>query len=143
MIKEFQKEYRFLSNFWPCKVTFEGEEYPSVEHAYQAAKNPSMKEEIRKVEKPGAAKRLGRQGKLRPNWEEIKYKIMYDLVKQKFTCNQGLKIKLLITGEQELQEGNNWGDVYWGVDLRTGEGENNLGKILMLIRGELKRSDEA
>lgn len=37
-IKGFFGEYRFLSNFWPAKVFLDGEEYPSVENAYQAAK---------------------------------------------------------------------------------------------------------
>ena len=34
MIKEFQGKYRFLSNFYPVFVEYEGEIYPSVEHAY-------------------------------------------------------------------------------------------------------------
>src|SRR5262245_22740028 len=37
-ITEFQGEHRWLSNFWPCGVEFEGVMYPSAEHAYQAAK---------------------------------------------------------------------------------------------------------
>ena len=42
--------------------------------------------------------------------------------------------KLLDTGNAELQEGNNWGDRYWGVDLKTGYGENRLGRIIMKVR---------
>lgn len=38
-IKSFTGKYSFLSNFYPCKVLFEGVRYPSVEHAFQAAKN--------------------------------------------------------------------------------------------------------
>jgi len=45
--------------------------------------------------------------------------------------------KLIATGDQLIQEGNTWGDTYWGVDLETGEGENNLGKIIMTLRGSL------
>lgn len=41
---------------------------------------------------------------------------------------------LLDTGNKTLKEGNYWKDLYWGVDLRTGEGENHLGKILMQLR---------
>src|SRR3954468_6821071 len=37
-IDSFQGEYRFLSNFWPAGVEFEGITYPTAEHAYQAAK---------------------------------------------------------------------------------------------------------
>lgn len=48
MINSFMGKYRFLSNFWPCKVIFNGLEYPSTEHAYQAAKtlNPEERYEI-------------------------------------------------------------------------------------------------
>lgn len=38
MIKEFQGEYRWLSNFWPARVVLDGVEYPTVENAYQASK---------------------------------------------------------------------------------------------------------
>jgi predicted NAD-dependent protein-ADP-ribosyltransferase YbiA (DUF1768 family) len=31
-----------------------------------------------------------------------------------------------------------WGDKFWGVDLETGEGENNLGILLMELREMLK-----
>ena len=62
---------------------------------------------------------------------------MYNLVSQKFF--QGpLKNRLLETGNEELQEGNRWGDTYWGISLTTDQGENNLGKILMVIRGKLR-----
>jgi predicted NAD-dependent protein-ADP-ribosyltransferase YbiA (DUF1768 family) len=37
-IQGFFGEYRWLSNFWPVKIHFEEKTYPSVEHAYQAAK---------------------------------------------------------------------------------------------------------
>lgn len=45
---------------------------------------------------------------------------------------------LIGTGDKILIEGNHWGDACWGVDTRTGQGENHLGKILMKVRGELK-----
>jgi len=37
-----------------------------------------------------------------------------------------------------LEEGNWWFDLFWGVDIKTREGENNLGKIIMKVRNELK-----
>jgi hypothetical protein len=42
---------------------------------------------------------------------------------------------LLLTGDEELIEGNFWGDVFWGVC--NGVGKNHLGKILMEVRSEL------
>ena len=143
MIKEFRGDYRFLSNFCPCKIEYEGKTYLSVEHAYQAAKT------INDVERayfsghnltPSKAKELGRIITLRDGWDSIKLKVMEDLVRYKFNHNETLKKALLETKDEELQEGNWWGDLYWGVDLKTGIGENHLGKILMRIRAELINS---
>jgi predicted NAD-dependent protein-ADP-ribosyltransferase YbiA (DUF1768 family) len=43
-ISSFTGEYRFLSNFYPCVVHLDEEVYPSVEHAYQAAKTVNPEE---------------------------------------------------------------------------------------------------
>lgn len=85
---------------------------------------------------PSQAKKKGRSVSLRPDWEEIKINVMYEICKAKFTQNENLKRSLLNTGNTELIEGNNWGDKIWGQV--NGVGENNLGKILMKIREELK-----
>jgi predicted NAD-dependent protein-ADP-ribosyltransferase YbiA (DUF1768 family) len=61
---------------------------------------------------------------------------MYQCVKDKFTRNQDLKEQLIATGNEELVEGNTWGDIYWGVS--RGRGKNMLGKILMRVREELR-----
>ena len=137
MIKEFQGKYRFLSNFWPAIVVLDGIAYTSVEHAYQAAKtlDPALRYEVQKLDKPGDAKRWGRKIKIRPDWEAVKLEIMYQLVKNKFE-EPLLSEKLLETEEEELVEGNWWGDTFWGIG--NGKGENHLGKILMRVREELK-----
>ncbi len=45
---------------------------------------------------------------------------------------------LVATGQEELVEGNDWEDRFWGVDPPgSNNGENNLGKILMRVRNEL------
>ena len=49
-----------------------------------------------------------------------------------------LAAALLATGDAVLQQGNTWGDRYWGKDLRTGEGENHLGRLLMERRDLLR-----
>ena len=49
---------------------------------------------------------------------------------------------LLATKEAVLKEGNTWNDVFWGISLKTGRGENNLGKILMRVREKLRRESE-
>ena len=134
-IGEFSGQYRFLSNFWPCVVTFDGAVYSSVEHAYQAAKTSDVgqREGIRNAVKAGDAKRLGRRVNMRADWDKVKQSVMLDLVRQKFQ-EPALRHQLKETGDAELVEGNWWGDTYWGVC--RGKGENHLGKILMQVRGE-------
>lgn len=139
-VRGFFGEFRFLSNFWPAQVRFEGDIYPSVEHAYQAAKSldPVIRAEIRRLEKPGKAKRLGSRLEVRPDWEQVRVGVMRDLVGQKFRVHEELGRQLLATGRAELIEENSWSDTFWGVC--EGEGENRLGRILMEVREELRLS---
>jgi ribA/ribD-fused uncharacterized protein len=137
-IRDFSGEYRFLSNFHPVNVEYEGVTYPSVEHAYQAAKSldPEEREIIRSSGSAGLTKRLGRHAMVRDGWEDVKLEIMAGLVYQKFHENADLTNKLLGTGNMALVEGNWWGDRYWGVC--NGVGHNHLGRILMAVRKSLE-----
>lgn len=136
-IEGFQGEYRFLSNFWPAEVVFDGKVYPTTEHAYQAAKSldPAYREAIRTTESPGKVKRMSRGVELRPDWDQVKLSIMQDLSWQKYTRHSELRAGLLSTGDAYIEETNTWGDRFWGVS--GGTGQNNLGKILMDIRRRL------
>ena len=134
-ITVFKGEHYFLSNFYSAPVVFDGVQYENNEAAFQAAKCPSRKHEFSHLN-PSEAKRLGRQVTLRPDWEYIKYDIMYRICKEKFTQNYDLLVKLIGTKDVELIEGNDWNDTVWGVC--NGVGENHLGRILMRIRDEVK-----
>src|SRR5437870_4608924 len=70
-IPEFQGQYRFLSNFYPAEVHFEGLTYPTVEHAYQSAKTLDMNERrrIAALPTPAQAKAAGHSLTPRPDWE--------------------------------------------------------------------------
>lgn len=63
---------------------------------------------------------------------------MENLIHQKFS-QEPLRSQLLNTGEEELVEGNTWGDTYWGIC--NGKGQNNLGKILMKVRNQLRQEN--
>jgi ribA/ribD-fused uncharacterized protein len=141
-IPEFQGEYRFLSNFFPAEVVYEGITYPTVEHAYQSAKTLDMNERkrIAALKTPAEAKTEGRKLKLRDDWETAKFVVMEDCVRYKFTHHDDLRAKLLATGDAVLEEGNTWGDRIWGV--YQGQGDNRLGKILMKIRAELRSAEK-
>lgn len=140
-IEEFQGEYRFLSNFFPSPLEVDGIRYGNAEAAFQAQKVLS-EEEKREFSDlpPNVAKRKGRRVSLRPDWEEVKTEMMEKIVRAKFEENPELTRRLLETGDAELIEGNSWNDRCWGVDLRTGKGENRLGLILMKIRQEKRES---
>ena len=134
------EKYSFLSNFYEVSVTYGGLTYGSNEAAFQAQKCITEKEKILFTEcRPSKSKSLGRKVKLRSDWEEVKVGIMEEIVRAKFTQHIELAEKLIATGEKILVEGNHWGDVFWGVDTRTGQGENHLGKILMKVREDLKK----
>ena len=146
-IKGFFGEYRFLSNFWPAKVSLDGEEYNSTENAYQAAKYKKEKREFFKKCSPKEAVLFVRDHFIEEHtieeWGKAKLEIMKNLLLQKFDKNlnpENYK-KLLETGDRYLEETNYWGDTFWGVnksDLNEeGVGENNLGKLLMDIRKKL------
>jgi ribA/ribD-fused uncharacterized protein len=141
-ITEFDGEYRFLSNFHPAPMEYERISYPTVEHAYQAAKTTDYHERqrIAALPSPGRAKRAGAKLTLRPDWDALRLNVMETLLRQKFTLHADLRALLLATGDAILEEGNTWGDVFWGVC--NGVGENHLGKLLMKIRDELKNQPQ-
>ena len=145
-IDSFKGAHDFLSNFYQWPVAYEGITYPSVEHAYQAAKTIDLveRDKIQKADTAGKAKRLGKTVTMRQNWEKIKIAVMYNLLQQKFN-SFALSKQLLNTYNDTLIEGNNWGDTFWGCtqdDDGKWAGENHLGKLLMRVRDDLQREQE-
>lgn len=146
VIKQFSGKFAFLSNFHPSPIHHEGITFPTVEHAFQAAKtdDAETRRKIAEKDTPGKAKRAGgRRGILKDfdqaAWEVKKDSVMLKLVRLKFQ-DQQLAQQLLETGDARLEEGNNWNDTYWGISLKTGKGLNKLGKILEQVRAELRTS---
>jgi len=144
-ITRFIGDHLFLSNFYFVEIEYKGDKYPSLEHAYQAAKFKSRRrrEEIRRLSYPGQTKQYARKYKdeWREDWFEVNLEIMESLLRQKFgkahiTC---LWRRLVNTGDVKLIEGNTWGDGFWGMIRSDGKlrGKNHLGKLLMKIRDEL------
>lgn len=154
MINRFEGRNRFLSNFTPCEIEHQGIKYPSVEHFYVAMKvndqqlingkyyTPAdFREMIAKIPEPGKVKRIGRLSKIRSDWDLQKLKVMNWVVRQKFNNNEELKQLLLDTNDVDLVEGNLWHDNFFGsclCDKCGNKGQNNLGKILMDVRKEIK-----
>jgi ribA/ribD-fused uncharacterized protein len=136
-IESFSGEYRWLSNFWPCKVFLEDLEFRSVEAAYVASKtlDENIREQVQELKTSGECKAFGKTIPLRKDWKEVRLKVMENLLRQKFQKDSELGQKLISTKNIELIEGNYWNDTFWGVC--KGKGKNNLGKLLMKIRREL------
>lgn len=72
---------------------------------------------------------------LRSDWERVKLKVMYDVLKCKFNDNKNIAVMLKETGNEKLVEASPI-DYYWGCGY-NGNGKNYLGKILMRVREEL------
>lgn len=140
MINSFRGQYSFLSNFYEIPIVYDGIRYGSAEAAFQAQKTLSLSErEAMSFLTPLKAKKAGKHIALRGDWENVKLNIMYEICKAKFMQNENLRQLLIATCHEELIEGNDRGDRFWGtVD---GIGENNLGKILMRIRAEFITHD--
>lgn len=130
----FREDRFYLSNFYPYPMIVNGLRFECVEAAFQSFKTKDI--EVRKqfVGLDGkSAKRLGRQIKLREDWEQVKVKVMRQLIRAKFSMDLGDKLKV---ERGDLVEYNTWGDKFWGVS--SGQGRNELGKILMEVRESLR-----
>lgn len=144
MIKSFQGKYRFLSNFCYCLIRSRGHNWRTAEHLFQAMKTTKgfVQEEIRKTQYPADAKMLGNLVKLRPDWKDIKLLMMKKILRMKFTQSSKLQGRLIATGNEELVEGNQWHDNFWGDcycdKCKNIIGLNWLGKLLMEVRKELQ-----
>ncbi len=128
----------FLSNMFEVPIEVDGIAYRSLEAAFQAQKVP--KEERAKFSQMSGkeAKAAGRAVQMTPKeveeWNNRRLEVMYSLLQKKFDQNPELMKRLLASQGYDLEEGNTWGDVFWGTV--NGKGENNLGKLLMKVRDE-------
>jgi len=136
-IKGFFGSFRFLSNFEPCDVWFEGLKYPSSENAFQSSKvNVDYRHNFVNITPAQSKKEWKNYPKIdasKEEWDKRRYDVMSVILFEKFYRNKDLRQKLIDTGDRCLEERNHWKDLWWGTDTK-GVGENNLGKILMKIR---------
>lgn len=145
MIDKFDGEFAFLSNFYPSAISDGYTTFPTVEHYFQACKCEYMDDydAIAAAPTPGQAKRLGRQAVLRDDWEQNKLNVMETALCKKFAIPK-LREQLLATGDAYLVEGNHWHDNFWGdcgcEKCKHTHGQNNLGKLLMKIRADIRES---
>ena len=141
MISSFTDNHRFLSNFYPCVIAYDGITYPSNEHYYVAMKttDPVLRKKISEVTTAGKVKRFGRDMEIRADWEDVRLQVMLYGLRQKFS-DPVLNKMLKDTGDAQLIEGNSWHDNFFGscgCSSCGDVGDNHLGRLLMQVRSEL------
>lgn len=139
VIDKFADKYDLLSNRFNCSFIWQDIEYLNAEAAFQSSKCVNAEE--RKAFSRLSAQKAAMKGKNQvpyPGWEDARLNIMESIVKAKFELNPVLMRKLVETGDNLLINGNSKKETYWGIDLYSWVGENNLGKILMKIRDKNK-----
>lgn len=145
------KKYFELTNFYENyrhgkleAVTFNGNNWKTSEHAFQAEKFNYADKAAQKIFSQIASAPSAREAfeiaqknnsLARKDWIQIKDSVMYQILKSKFS-NDHLKNVILKTGQQKLVEASPI-DAYWGFGS-DGKGENKLGKILMRVRYEIQ-----
>lgn len=142
-------DHSFLSNFYEgdlIGLPWIGKAL-TAEHAYQSMKAESSDDALSVLacSTPGQAKRLGRKIKMRNDWEARKIPAMRAVLRLKFDEDADLADQLCATGDEFLQEGNDWNDHFWGrcwqAEGPRGAGwygQNWLGFLLMARRAELR-----
>jgi len=138
-----ENDYGCFSNFSPHLIECFGKPWPTVEHFYQAHKFVGTKQEylietIRQVATPEEAAAIGRNidNKVRYDWENVKKNLMWQGVVTKFTTHLDIQEILLATGSETLVE-DSPRDYYWGCGQNK-TGKNELGKMLMELRGTIR-----
>lgn len=134
----FKGKYFFLSNMtlFPYPIEVDGLTINTSENYYQAMKTEDLA--IRKMVSelhPYKSKAYFKYTQPSIYHRQHKLDIMRKIIDIKFNIPI-FKYLLLSTGDEELIEDNDWGDIYWG--MCKGKGSNHLGKILMDKRKELQ-----
>lgn len=141
----YEREFYPFSNFSSFQVFWDDKLWPTSEHAYQAARyidvRPDYVETIRELPSAHQAFMFMREHRhdQRPEWNIEKRDTMKDIVRHKLGQHSYIQAKLLQTSNFELIEDSPFDSFWgWGADRR---GRNELGKIWMELREELKNGE--
>jgi ribA/ribD-fused uncharacterized protein len=144
-----EKPYGVFSNLYRRPILFDGREFPTAEHAYQAGKpiKEAVREWILSAPTP-ALVAMAAHGlytwDITPDWSQVKFDRMRRVLHAKFTQHEDLRALLLSTGAARIVESartNNAVNRLWGEV--GGKGMNKLGLFLMDLRDELRKQSRA
>ena len=138
-----EKPHGVFSNLYRREIEFEGDRYPTSEHAYQAgkARKPEVKAWLMAAPSPSLLA-MAAHGlyywDIVPGWSTTKFDRMRRVLRAKFTQHEDFRDLLLSTGDARLIEtattdndvNRLWGEV-------NGVGQNMLGIMLMELRAKL------
>lgn len=136
----YENEYYFLSNFSSFAIEWKGYLCMTSEHAYQLEKfeDEEIREKIRNTKSAHDSKKTANlyKDKYRKDWDDIKLKIMKEILQEKVKQHPYIKRKLIESVDREIIE-NSHKDSFWGWGPNK-DGTNHLGKLWMEIREEIK-----
>lgn len=144
IIRDFILDQKYCINWFSnmrlleIPFVYQGITFYTVENFYQSMKIPQSNIEGRRYIaelNPYKSKTEIRTLTQDPTFPERKLEVMEYGLRKKFAPKTFWLEKLLKT-EGEIIEWNNWNDKFYGKCIFSGEGENNLGKLLTKIRNE-------
>jgi hypothetical protein len=137
LIHDFRRAHAFLSNFYIYPFIYLTTEYPTAEHAWQAAQCADFVEKLSIVsaKTPLIAQRLGAKTRKKPQWEHEALETMQQIIEAKFQPGTSISQKLINTDDAIIAFHNRHRDRYLGI--WQGKGANYLGRFLMIRRRQL------
>lgn len=136
----YENEFYAFSNFSSFAIEWKGKLYPTSEHVYHSEKfnDEGIKEKIRQTRSAHDSMYLAwsMKHKYRSDWEEVRVRVMRDILIAKIEQHPYVKKKLLQSAKKELIE-DSWRDDFWGWGPNK-DGRNQLGKLWMELREEYK-----
>jgi hypothetical protein len=141
----YEQDFYVLSNFSAFTLAWKGIRFDTSEAAYHWEKFTGDSGEaqltryyIETAPSAHEAFKIAGDNKQhrRPDWDAVKVDIMRDILRAKVAQHEYVRRKLLATGDRELIE-DSWRDDFWGWGPNR-DGRNQLGKLWMQVRSELR-----
>ena len=141
-----------FSNHHPAVFVIDGVRYSCAEQYYMyqmamAAKDGKKAQSIMATDDPVIHKQISKSIKRHPDWNKMAKTHMLNALRSKFSQNATLRYYLANTGPHDIAEASRF-DTSWGIglpldseekqDKSKWKGENQLGKLLCVVREELK-----
>ena len=147
----YEQDFYVLSNFSAFEVEWSGFTFKTSEHLYHWLRftlsdvpgAQLIARDVKNARSAHDAFKIAQANKRYQNerWDEMKVRLMRDVLRQKAEQHEYVRRKLLATVDRELVE-NSWRDDFWGWGPNR-DGRNMLGMVWMEVRSELRRASAA